>query len=83
MKILVTGGAGYVGSHCLRLLCDRGHHTVVLDNLVTGFRAAVDKRARFVQADLGDLSALPAGQFALAVALGEPIGCAATPPRAA
>jgi UDP-glucose 4-epimerase len=54
MRVLVTGGAGYVGSHCLRLLCERGHETVALDNLVTGFAAAVDKRASFVQADVGD-----------------------------
>ena len=58
MKILVTGGAGYVGSHCLRLLCDRGHEAVVVDNLVTGFRAAVDGRARFVEANVGDEAAL-------------------------
>jgi len=58
MRILVTGGAGYVGSHCLRLLCERGHEAVVVDNLVTGFRAAVDKRARFVEANVGDEAAL-------------------------
>lgn len=58
MNILVTGGAGYVGSHCLRLLCDRGHETVVLDNLVTGYREAVDARSKFVCADLGDDDAM-------------------------
>ena len=58
MKILVTGGAGYVGSHCLRSLCDAGHDAVVLDNLVTGHEAAVDGRARFVRGDIGDEASL-------------------------
>jgi len=54
MKILVTGGAGYVGSHCVRALCDGGHEVVVLDNLSAGHRRAVDERAAFVQGDLSD-----------------------------
>jgi len=54
MRILVTGGAGYVGSHCVRALCDAGHDVVVYDHLVKGHRAAVDHRARLVVADLGD-----------------------------
>ena len=54
MKVLVTGGAGYVGSHCLRHLCDMGHDVVVLDNLCAGHRAAVDPRARFIEGDLAD-----------------------------
>ncbi|UCG34354.1 MAG: UDP-glucose 4-epimerase GalE [Phycisphaerales bacterium] len=58
MKVLVTGGAGYVGSHCLRVLLDRGHEAVVVDNLATGFRAAVDKRAVFVEADIGNEQAM-------------------------
>jgi UDP-glucose 4-epimerase len=54
MRILVTGGAGYVGSHCVRALCDAGHDVVVLDSLVKGHRGAVDARASLVVADLGD-----------------------------
>lgn len=54
MNILVTGGAGYVGSHTVRALCDRGHRVVVLDDLSAGHRAAVDSRAVLVQGDVGD-----------------------------
>ncbi|MFI5932794.1 UDP-glucose 4-epimerase GalE [Actinoplanes sp. NPDC051494] len=54
MKLLVTGGAGYVGSVTSRLLLDAGHEVVVLDNLSTGFREAVAPDATFVQADIKD-----------------------------
>jgi UDP-glucose 4-epimerase len=54
VKLLVTGGAGYVGSVTSRLLLDAGHEVVVLDNLVTGFREAVAPDATFVQKDIRD-----------------------------
>jgi UDP-glucose 4-epimerase len=54
VKLLVTGGAGYVGSVTSRLLLDAGHEVVVLDNLVTGFREAVPSDATFVQSDVRD-----------------------------
>ena len=54
MKLLVTGGAGYVGSVTSRLLLDAGHQVVVLDNLVTGFREAIAPDATFVEADIRD-----------------------------
>ncbi|HZY67776.1 MAG TPA: UDP-glucose 4-epimerase GalE [Devosia sp.] len=54
MAVLVTGGAGYIGSHMALKLGDAGEKTVVLDNLVTGFDWAVDSRATFVQGDAGD-----------------------------
>ena len=54
MKLLVTGGAGYVGSVTSRLLLDAGHEVVVLDNLSTGFREAVAPEATFVEADIRD-----------------------------
>jgi UDP-glucose 4-epimerase len=53
-KVLVTGGAGYIGSHAVLALADRGHQVVVLDNLVTGFAWAVDPRARLVQMNVAD-----------------------------
>jgi UDP-glucose 4-epimerase len=54
MKILVVGGAGYIGSVCAELLLDEGHDVVILDNLSEGHRRALDSRARFVEGDLQD-----------------------------
>ncbi len=54
MRILVTGGAGYIGSITARLLLDEGHEVVVLDTLERGWREAVDRRARFEPGDVGD-----------------------------
>jgi len=54
MRIFVTGGAGYVGSHCVRDLLDHGHEVTVYDNLVYGHRAAVSAQAAFIQGDLTD-----------------------------
>ncbi|MDR3466457.1 MAG: UDP-glucose 4-epimerase GalE [Xanthobacteraceae bacterium] len=54
MTVLVTGGAGYIGSHVVHGLVDRGEHVVVLDNLATGFRAAVPGAAHLVVGDVGD-----------------------------
>ena len=52
MAILVLGGAGYIGSHTVSALVDAGRDVVVVDNLLTGFRAAVRPEARFYQADI-------------------------------
>ena len=49
MKVLVTGGAGYIGSHVVLALCEEENNVVVLDDLSTGNREAVDKRALFIQ----------------------------------
>src|SRR5689334_21104011 len=54
VKLLVTGGAGYVGSVTSRLLLVAVHEAAVLDNLVTGFREAVAPDATFVEADIRD-----------------------------
>lgn len=54
MSILVTGGAGYVGSHAVYHLIDRGNDVVVIDNLQTGHRKAVHPEAKFYEGDLRD-----------------------------
>jgi UDP-glucose 4-epimerase len=54
MSILVTGGAGYIGSHMVHALVDAGESVVVLDNLSTGFEWAMPKAAELVVGDTGD-----------------------------
>jgi UDP-glucose 4-epimerase len=54
MTVLVTGGAGYIGSHMVLELLDAGESVVVLDNLSTGFAWAVDPRATLIVGDMGD-----------------------------
>lgn len=54
MKVLLTGGAGYIGSVTTEMLLDEGHEVVVFDNLERGHKAAVDKRAKLVVGDLRD-----------------------------
>ena len=59
-KVLVAGGAGYIGSACTEYLLDHDYEVVVFDALFTGHRSAVDKRARFVHGDLADRETLTA-----------------------
>jgi UDP-glucose 4-epimerase len=54
MSILVLGGAGYIGSHAVNQLIQRGEDVVVIDNLLTGHRAAVHQDARFYEGDVRD-----------------------------
>lgn len=54
MKILVVGGAGYIGSVCAELLLNEGHTVSIFDNLSEGHRAAIDPRAQFTEGDLQD-----------------------------
>lgn len=54
MNILVTGGAGYIGSATAQALIHSGHQVTVYDSLITGHRAAVPEGAKFVEADLSD-----------------------------
>lgn len=56
LKTLVTGGAGYIGSHALLALKDAGHQPVVIDNLVTGFRWAVPHDVPFVEGNIADVA---------------------------
>ncbi len=55
MKIAITGGAGFVGSHLTTAYLDAGHDVLVIDNLARGLRQDVDERARFYQADIRDI----------------------------
>ena len=81
MKILVVGGAGYIGSVCTELLLDEGHAAAIFDNLSEGHRAAIDSRAEFIEGDLASIeqirSALEAFQpdavmhFAASALVGE------------
>ncbi len=52
MKVLITGGAGFIGSHVQKQLLDRGHEVVVYDNLSRGFKQLIDPRAQFIQGNI-------------------------------
>lgn len=58
MKVLIAGGAGYIGSHCVRQLLAAGHEPVVLDNFAHGHRAAVPRGVKLHDAGLADAAAL-------------------------
>ena len=58
MRLLVLGGAGYIGSHTAVELLDRGHEVVIADNLITGYKQAVPKEAVFYQGDIRDYNFL-------------------------
>ena len=58
MKVLVLGGAGYIGSHTVKALCEENIDVVVADNLVTGHIEAVDSRAKFYKGDIRDINFL-------------------------
>ena len=58
MRILVTGGAGFIGSHVADRFIERGHEVAVLDDLSTGFRSLLNPAARLYEADLADATAV-------------------------
>ena len=51
-KILVTGGAGYIGSHIVEQLVNQKNNIIIIDNLVTGYKRLLNKKAKFIKADL-------------------------------
>lgn len=58
MRILITGGAGYIGGTVAQLLLDRGHQVVIYDNLCHGHRSMVPQQAEFIEGELADRAAL-------------------------
>ena len=54
MKILLTGGAGYIGSHVSLELLDRGHQVSIIDNLVNGSKKLLPEKADFLECDIDD-----------------------------
>ena len=51
-NILVTGGAGYIGSHIVEKLVKSKANVIILDNLVTGYKKLVNKKAKFIKGDI-------------------------------
>ena len=60
MRILITGGAGFIGSHIVDAYLKAGHRVAVIDNLTSGFRHNLNPRARFYKADIRDLAKIEA-----------------------
>ena len=58
MKIIITGGAGFIASHIADKYINLGHKVAVVDNLATGFRRNINKKAKFYQADIRDKTAI-------------------------
>ncbi len=56
MNILVTGGAGYIGSHTVLSLLDKGHKVSIIDNLITGSKKIIPKKANFYNCDIANKS---------------------------
>ena len=55
MKILITGGAGYIGSHVSHLLVDRGYNVTIIDSLLTGNKKLIPKKAKFIKSDISNV----------------------------
>lgn len=58
MRLCVTGGAGYIGSHAVKMLLNQDHDVIVIDDLSTGYQAAIDERATFYELNIQDTPAL-------------------------
>ena len=51
-RVLVTGGAGYIGSHVVNLLIDKGYEVTIIDSLITGNENLINKKATFYKCDI-------------------------------
>ena len=54
-NILLTGGAGYIGSHVTNLLIDQGYNVTIIDNLITGNTTLINPKAQFINSDIADI----------------------------
>jgi len=57
-RIIITGGAGFIGSHITDKLIDKGFKVIVIDNLSTGYKENINPRAKFYQTDIRDIKKL-------------------------
>ena len=58
MTILVTGGAGYIGSHIVEILVSKKRRVIILDNLSTGYRKLINKKSKFIKGDIKNIHVL-------------------------
>jgi UDP-glucose 4-epimerase len=58
MKVLITGGAGYIGSSVAWMFVDRGHKVTIIDNLKTGKLSNIPKKSKFIKSDIADIKTL-------------------------
>ena len=56
MNVLLTGGAGYIGSHTSFSLIDEGHNVTIIDNLINGNKKLVPKKAKLFEFDISDIA---------------------------
>ena len=56
LNVLLTGGAGYIGSHVAHLLIDKGHSVTIIDNLITGYKRLIPKKAKLHICDIAEKS---------------------------
>ena len=58
MKVLITGGAGYIGSSVAWMFIDKGHHVTIIDNLISGKLSNIPKKSKFIKSDIENINKL-------------------------